>query len=980
MNKKEYKDINIIPSISNISLQKYQKFIRNFINTNTNNNELFLYFKTGSGKTLSSLLVSEMFRKNTMEIDGKIIIVGSFVSRQEFINTLTSKFINIANNIPTNEDNIFISDKEKKELEDLYNDINIKTKQEKNEIKKKNKKYIEKRLEEVGYIFMSYQKFMNNKLGNINNSLLIIDESHNLLNNNKYNQALKLLIEESVRYKILLLSATPMFNKAKDIVDHSNMMFKKKDLIEYKKIFDNEENIKEGGMHYLQEKLKGKISYIKGSGFHNFPKKIEIGTILNRKSIAKTKVIKVKMSELQYSTYIKKYNGNITYEIRDISNAVFPSPYNKSIGIFKNINKEYKYFDKKWNEKNGIKIIIKNGEPRFRGSILKYNNLLKYSPKYARCLKDINEKTVSGKDKGKCFVYNSFVNNTGIKLFGSILSENGYKEYSDLNDRSGKQFILYYQDTSIEDRLRLLKIFNSKENLYGDIIKILVGSTLTKEGLDLKAVKHLFIINYQENFSRIDQIKGRGIRFKSHHDLPVDERFTKIYIYVSSLPDGVNDESFEEIEYKKNEKDMIKIKKIERVLKVAAVDCSFNKEFNTFKEGIDGSEECGFDKCEYKCKYPFINEKDDDFDLTYKLFYKDEEIYEAKEYIKYLFRDNIILNLNTILDNVTINGGILREFVYIALNYLVENKKIFNRNKFSKGYIINIDSNYLFQPFNITDLSINLNERINNIISVKEKTNINKFIEELLIEESNKYVFNIDEIISKLKNKNYVELSFTLSKLNLRSKIKILERSIRKYIKKKISELDFNILKYFKSYLIDENQIINSLNNINTDIYFDSLSMNKIDKNKKFIGHFLDQIAKIYNKKTDKFIDITSDFFKRKSKIKYRDNDYIIGFIDKDKNGDIQFKLKYSSKNNSLLIDKRKFKRGFVCRYTNNKKELLNIAIKLGIKKIEKLTEIQKNKIKILDLCKLLEKDLREKQLYSDEKKLGVRWFNDYII
>lgn len=970
MNKKEYKDIQSIPNLYDISLKKYQKFIRNFVNINTLNNELFIFHKPGAGKTLSAVITSEMFRKNLSEINGKIIIVGSFISRQGFINTLISNFSNIANNISPDEANIFISEEEEKEIEELEM-LDIVNKKYKMDFKKKKKKYIMDRLNDVGYIFMSYQKFMNNKLMNINNSLIIIDESHNLLNNNKYNQALKNLIESSERYKILLLTATPMFNKPQDIVNHSNMMFKKKDEIIYNKVFDKEGNIKEDGLLYLQKKLKGKVSYIRGNNPTFFPEAIEVGTILSKDSIADTKVIRVPMSDIQYETYKKNFNGQFTFDIKNISNFVLPN------GIFKNIETKLKESSSSYKKKYGVKVVSSGANISIEGNVLKYNNLIKYSPKYARCLKDINN-TNSGIKKGKCFVFNSFVNNSGIKLFGNILKENGYHIFIDnKNDKKYdyKRYVLYYQDTPKDIREKILKIYNSKENKYGKIIKILVGSTLTREGLDLKAVKHLFILNFQENFSRLDQIKGRGIRLNSHKDLPENERFTYVYKYVSSLPN--KELSIEEIEYKKNEKDMIIIKKIERALKVIAVDCSFNKEFNVFKTDIDGSIECEFEECNYECKYSVPIEKDEEFDLTYKLFYKDEEIFEAKEYIKYLFRDNIVFNLNTILEKVS-KKGILKDFVYIALEELVDEKTNFFRSKHNRGYIIKIESNYLFQPSGIDNTLIDINIRNVGVIPINKTTLLNELMLEAIDEESKMYIEDISIIRKKMKDKNYIDTSIIISKVGILGKIQLLEDAIKNYIEDKINNIDFHILKYFKRYLIDEKQIKTSLNNLNTDVYFNSISMNKIDKNKKFIGHFLSPVAKIYDSKDKIFKDITSDFIKRKTKRTYRENDFIIGFMDKDKKGELQFKIRYSGKESDLDDDKRKKKRGFVCRYTNNKKELINISLKLGIKEV--YDKRSRRKIKICKLCELLEKDLREKQLFSDKNNLGVRWFYDYIL
>ncbi len=57
-----------------------------------------------------------------------------------------------------------------------------------------------------------------------------------------------------------------------------------------------------------------------------------------------------------------------------------------------------------------------------------------------------------------------------------------------------------------------------------DFINILLITKAAAEGVDLKGTRHMILISPYWNESLIDQVKARGIRFKSHVHLPEDER------------------------------------------------------------------------------------------------------------------------------------------------------------------------------------------------------------------------------------------------------------------------------------------------------------------------------------------------------------------------------------------------------------------------------------------------------------------------
>jgi hypothetical protein len=129
-----------------------------------------------------------------------------------------------------------------------------------------------------------------------NNQLIIIDEVHNirLAQENKTGKKTASLLLHVARYaenmRLLLLSATPMYNSYKEIIWLTNLMnaVDKRSLIREEDVFakDDSEDIfieprqttdgrqLEGGRDLLKRKLTGYVSYVRGENPFSFPYRI----------------------------------------------------------------------------------------------------------------------------------------------------------------------------------------------------------------------------------------------------------------------------------------------------------------------------------------------------------------------------------------------------------------------------------------------------------------------------------------------------------------------------------------------------------------------------------------------------------------------------------------------------------------------------------------------------------------------------------
>jgi superfamily II DNA or RNA helicase len=183
------------------------------------------------------------------------------------------------------------------------------------------------------------------------------------------------------------------------------------------------------------------------------------------------------------------------------------------------------------------------------------------SPKYAKVLADIHS------SPGKVLLYSQFRTVEGLGVMKIILKNAGYKEIiletqngqltianaSDILDPKydGKRFITFSGDDR-EKVKTLLELFNStpstpaelpqplkeilgetRHNLRGEFIKLIMITQSGAEGISLKCVRRVLILEPFWNMVRLEQVVGRAVRALSHIDLPLEERFVTVSIYTS---------------------------------------------------------------------------------------------------------------------------------------------------------------------------------------------------------------------------------------------------------------------------------------------------------------------------------------------------------------------------------------------------------------------------------------------------------------
>jgi superfamily II DNA or RNA helicase len=107
----------------------------------------------------------------------------------------------------------------------------------------------------------------------------------------------------------------------------------------------------------------------------------------------------------------------------------------------------------------------------------------------------------------------------------------GIKPIMKYLDKKKLKYTSVTGDMDIKERQKAVNQYNNGE------IKILFISMAGSEGLDLKNTKYIIILEPSWNESSIEQIIGRGVRYKSHEKLPKSKRVVTIYKLYCVKPD-----------------------------------------------------------------------------------------------------------------------------------------------------------------------------------------------------------------------------------------------------------------------------------------------------------------------------------------------------------------------------------------------------------------------------------------------------------
>lgn len=253
--------------------------------------------------------------------------------------------------------------------------------------------------------------------------------------------------------------------------------------------------------------------------------------------------------------FIEKIKGTISYYKKSLDEH-----YPKSETIIKKVDldnrqiTEYRFYVKKILSLDNIQHIDYSTLDQrkvnfFLNATRQLSNTVDNSPDSPK-MKAIFEYIKS--NPKPAIVYSNFLNN-GVLPLSMLLSK--------ANIRYGT----YHGEQTEEKRNKIIDNYNS------GLIDVLLLTTCGSESLDLKNTRQIHIMELHWNESKISQIIGRSIRYKSHDSLKVEDRNVQIIKWISvfgyKIPYETADEYLQKIAEKKDKM----FEQFNEIIKVASV-------------------------------------------------------------------------------------------------------------------------------------------------------------------------------------------------------------------------------------------------------------------------------------------------------------------------------------------------------------------------------------------------------------------------
>ena len=651
------------------ALREQQIIPINFLSPDTPYKGLLIMHGTGTGKTCTAISIAEQFKEQVVKYNTKIFVLTSGPNIRE--NFKSELLVCTGETYLKNKqilEQMNEGDKEREKKIAIYNALQYyKILSYKTFYKRVlGEKIAEKKIvgdnkeeEKSPRIKTTYKKteegdyerdIVVDKITNMDNSIIIIDEAHNV-SGNEYGKALEKIIKNSKNLRVVLLSATPMSNLADEIIDMLNFLRPLNDPIKREQVFTGEKNylmaFKDGGEEYLRRMATGYISFFRGNIPYTFANRADKGEI--PEGLLFTPVVKCNMEDFQLQCYVdatKNFDDKLDRASSAAANFVYPcldsngtlrgvhsneglnrvlSQLKNKEDLIKAINK--KIFGGQIKKEDLGNFINETENKNITGNILKLDYLKYFSSKFYKCIKKLNRLVDGIKGAGTAFVYSNLVKAGGMELFAESLKMNGYLEYLEdnsynivdttkdavtgltLEEFKKKKMPLqnFHPATYIiitggvdesgddipEVKQKIIRnVFNNIENINGKLIKLVLGSKVMNEGITLENTRSVHILDVHYNLGKVEQVIGRAIRMCKHINV-INEKnkfpSVGVYRYVVSLKDGL---STDETLYQKAELKYILVKRVERVLKEVAIDCPLLIHGNKFPEEIEKYQGC----------------------------------------------------------------------------------------------------------------------------------------------------------------------------------------------------------------------------------------------------------------------------------------------------------------------------------------------------------------------------------------------------
>jgi len=331
--------------------------------------------------------------------------------------------------------------------------------------------------------------------------LLIVDEAHRLREPTSTGRQ---VFNQLKPQKRLLLTASPIYNHPADLASLVNLAAGEHllptDRAGFEKAYTRKEISNPGILARLMGAQKGEqkvltntkhlkatlskwVDYHEG-GTKDFPS-------------SSSKIIKVPMSPIQQDVndaLLNKAPFWIRYKIR---HGLPPS----------------KQESHQLNAFLGMQRQVSNSPQAYREG-MHIDEAVKHSPKIQTAFRNF-QTALSKNKRHKAVVYSNYL-------------QSGLNPYKHLLDQHKIPYGVFSGEMPKAERAQMVKDYNDNK------IKALLISSAGAEGLDLKGTRQIQILDPHFNDEKINQVTGRGIRFRSHAHLKPAERHVDVEHYLST--------------------------------------------------------------------------------------------------------------------------------------------------------------------------------------------------------------------------------------------------------------------------------------------------------------------------------------------------------------------------------------------------------------------------------------------------------------
>lgn len=538
-----------------IILRRHQ-IIPKYYLLSTDINTLILNYSTGSGKTLTGLFIvlnrlyltkiSQFVNPSLAKRLNKAVIVGEWITQNQFSNEIGRPIFDFKNEKP-------------KRLVEFYGYQAL--------FISLFPYYYEHKTQDVEILLHDYNsgklQVQQSFVEKLRDTIMVVDEMQNLyskqgLNTYGFTLAYLARIAKEINLKIVLMTGTVFNSSLKEISCVLNLISQQKSFYDFEEFCDKEEAESGIEVYKLKPSKMKEIINLFDNKFIYFSTSRETKVYEDISKIKKSfaysnEISNVKFYKAKSPYFPDEYKLGNT-EINDDMNVFQLELQGLQAKTFAETKQKYDEDDD-----NTLSVydavlppngVSKGSDGLYEGDFLLAKNLINYSrigyEIVNLCLYNSfqNEKTV---------IYHNKVRNFGLLQYAKILDVNGFVKYGsepkrysicrlcrktlEKHPKSCPHFTpifyhyLYGLQKERERKFVVNQIYNSPNNLYGDLISVLLISDVAYSGVSLLNTNNLAIISRVSSISKIEQIQSRIRRMKSHVSLPKERRVVKFFIY-----------------------------------------------------------------------------------------------------------------------------------------------------------------------------------------------------------------------------------------------------------------------------------------------------------------------------------------------------------------------------------------------------------------------------------------------------------------